>query len=523
MSDSISTKLALKHPRSDGTASSIHTIDSEGEADVVIRQSALGSKRVKPTSAQQPSSERDNGDSSDDEPLINRLMARSYAKKGLKWLNATNPSNQICRVRQASDCVPTEAPSAVSTALAQEHHNRLEVFDGYNSTLRKYSTPSPSNRSVYGERSNLIPAFKSAAAYPGSAIISGTISTTTDLHPHSRRANALASSFTPSTHQRVPTPDRVFTNMRLSEVNKLIMSMPAFEAETRCKASKNDWKKAKRGLMQNENAVKECFGEDDEDEADSDMAKDRDLGLVNADVGSEDVDYDETNENPRSVKLHYGSGNKHAGCEREGPLTECSGYELAVSQSAVEEMSLEDKCKVNHFVSDIHPSRSTALNQAPASVLSQLRTGRAADSSPATISVDTSNVIDLTEDDDTDPPKPEVSKVNFERETAFLSTFNSRWWVSGYTIRTAIIEINASLGPSIMRFSQEEGTTHLRSLNAQGKLAIRHELVYHLDQDPGPDALATPVKGNFSMTTQNQHFVKDFEGQELETVPESLF
>lgn len=38
-----------------------------------------------------------------------------------------------------------------------------------------------------------------------------------------------------------------------------------------------------------------------------------------------------------------------------------------------------------------------------------------------------------------------------------------------------------------MRFSQEEGERRLRCLAAQGKLAIRHELVYHLEQDPGPN------------------------------------
>lgn len=83
-------------------------------------------------------------------------------------------------------------------------------------------------------------------------------------------------------------------------------------------------------------------------------------------------------------------------------------------------------------------------------------------------------------------------KAAQKREAVFLSAFQQRWWPRGWTLRAAVGEVNATVHPSTKKFSPEEGELQLRNLAAQGKLAIRHDHVYHPDQDPGPEAPPPP-------------------------------
>lgn len=143
-------------------------------------------------------------------------------------------------------------------------------------------------------------------------------------------------------------------------------------------------------------------------------------------------------------------------------------------------------------------------------VQQQSHIGRTAHSTPAT------EIIDLTEDEPlpaspktplpmnrnnnpsladhlfreshSPPPPPELPEVTAEREAVFLRGLNTQWWAGGNSFAAATRSINAALRPGIPQFSKVEGKQRLHSLFAQGKLAIRHELVYHLDCDPGADA-----------------------------------
>lgn len=85
-------------------------------------------------------------------------------------------------------------------------------------------------------------------------------------------------------------------------------------------------------------------------------------------------------------------------------------------------------------------------------------------------------------------PPPERPETTAKREAVFLEGFNTQWWAGGFSFRAAILSVNATLRLSTPRFSEVEGRRRLESLFAQGKLAIRHDLVYHLDCDPGIDA-----------------------------------
>lgn len=85
-----------------------------------------------------------------------------------------------------------------------------------------------------------------------------------------------------------------------------------------------------------------------------------------------------------------------------------------------------------------------------------------------------------------------------------MQGFKSKYWIGGFSIRDAILEVNAGKRLSVMRFNQEEGERYLRSLADQGKLAIRHGLVYNLEQDPRPNAPRRQVLKKSKSTTAFQ-------------------
>ncbi|KAJ4337336.1 hypothetical protein N0V95_008367 [Ascochyta clinopodiicola] len=78
------------------------------------------------------------------------------------------------------------------------------------------------------------------------------------------------------------------------------------------------------------------------------------------------------------------------------------------------------------------------------------------------------------------------------REAEFMRSFKTKYWLGGFSIRDAILEVNAGNRLFTMCFTQEEGVRRLHSLAGQGKLVIENELVYHLDQAPAP--IAPPLK-----------------------------
>lgn len=55
---------------------------------------------------------------------------------------------------------------------------------------------------------------------------------------------------------------------------------------------------------------------------------------------------------------------------------------------------------------------------------------------------------------------------------------------------SAIGEVNAGLSARTLAFTEKEGKRRLHSLSGQGRIAIRDELVYHANQDPGTHAFS---------------------------------
>ena len=153
--------------------------------------------------------------------------------------------------------------------------------------------------------------------------------------------------------------------------------------------------------------------------------------------------------------------------------------------------------------------------------------------------ISASNVIDLTEDQPTavqpatpqhndlsladrlfpKSPSPPVSseraEVARERETAFMHGFDTQWWMGGKTYRATIVHVNAALQNNVARFTEAEGMRRLRSLFAKGKLAIRHDLVYHLDEDPGVEApRPAPLQGR-EYVSSSQRLLRDLRQAEF--------
>lgn len=88
------------------------------------------------------------------------------------------------------------------------------------------------------------------------------------------------------------------------------------------------------------------------------------------------------------------------------------------------------------------------------------------------------------------PPPAERPEYTQKREAQFAKGLSVHLWLGGLSIRATILTINAALQPSIPKFSVDEGNRRIRTFVGQGKLALRHDLVYHPDCDPGPDAPA---------------------------------
>jgi hypothetical protein len=114
------------------------------------------------------------------------------------------------------------------------------------------------------------------------------------------------------------------------------------------------------------------------------------------------------------------------------------------------------------------------------------------------------------------PASTESPEYTKQREEEFMKGFNRKYWLLGFLFRDTLSKFNAGIDLSITRFSQEEGERRLRSLVAQGKLAIRHELVCHLEQDFGPNTpRPSEVKKNKPAPTNPAPKIKE----ELEKSP----
>ncbi|KAF1363395.1 hypothetical protein EJ07DRAFT_152211 [Lizonia empirigonia] len=369
---------------------------------------------------------------------------------------------------------------------------------------------------------------------------------------------------TSSIRRRVPTPDRLFTNMSISNINELILAMPRVEAEEARRRAKKKKKTQTVASLQGRSAKKagpprkhgsikrmetnangsveagkqheniEMTDDDDDDGAGlgvqmQDMPGDDDLDLIDAEGGSEEA------EDKCSIGIETLAG-VEAGNESDNTLADFED-ELAVSPTGAKTKRMNDKISLSKVqvwldsmpvANSLLPVKSSnaakTLSQSKAPVQTST-IDRAARATPA------SSIIGLTDDEPyaSAPPqekrrsgptvtasvtasallqpaaassapceRPEHTKT---RKAEFMQGFKAKYGIGGFSIRDAILEVNAGKRLSVTRFNQEEGERYLRSLADQGKLAIRHELVYNLEQDPGPNAPPPhPVKKRKSTT-----------------------
>lgn len=185
----------------DGSFSRPYVLDSDNEEDAQIhlsRSTHTKRSRIAPHPVQLQTTE-----SSDDEPLINRIAARKSARCAL-------PAYDEQAARLAPAVLDPHIPDA--TPLLSSLNDNGDK-DSTKTSAYEARTPSASKPSVYGEQTNLIPAFQSVSRY-------------TSL-PSGQPSSSALSSMLP----RVPTPERLFTNMRLRDVNKLILTVGKLEGE----------------------------------------------------------------------------------------------------------------------------------------------------------------------------------------------------------------------------------------------------------------------------------------------------
>lgn len=272
MSTSASSKPTPKRSGGNGTASSPYAIDSDSDDDP-IKKRTYESKRIKSVRSRQLLLGNNNAESSDDEPLINRLATRSFPRNGLAESKPRNSSNKLKGVLH--DREASAASSATLVAPAELHHNSRKSVSIYNSPAKELLTPSPSKRSIYGEQTNLISVFRNDTAVSRPGLSHATPSSPATSQP--RRAPFPLSSLIPSPSKRVPTPDRLFTRMRLIDFNKLLHVVDSY-AEEGARGSTNTKrkKKTRSRLVKSGSAsrISSEKGEDDEVETDFEIARD---------------------------------------------------------------------------------------------------------------------------------------------------------------------------------------------------------------------------------------------------------
>ncbi|KAF2621111.1 hypothetical protein BU25DRAFT_495981 [Macroventuria anomochaeta] len=451
---------------------------------------------------------------SDDEPLIDRVKARSHKQPETDTKMYPGAAPRADGDVEKSPDVPA-APSCLSPSYNAIYHTSRDdktLFTGADTPEDLSSTTLMLQNSVYGEKASLTPAFESVSSAP---------------------SNPYAGSF--EGFRRVPSPDRLFTNMRLQDVNKLILAMGRADRKrgaAKRSAQKNKAEKGKGkvgGKGKDEKKVELLLNADAaEDMPMADGCPDE-VGVE----APENVEMDDS-DGFNGTGVHAGGDADEERVDSDDTMGGDKDDECAASPAAAKKLRMVE-------VPDFEP-RASALNEAitkasKASAKRETCIRRAARSTPAT------EITNLTEDEPTElpptiphtitksavsladqlflePPSPlppsECPKGAVKREADFLKGFNTHWWAGGLSHRAAIQSVNAALRSSIPRFSEEEGRFCLRSLFAQNKLAIRHDLVYHQDCDPGANAPPpTPLKER-QYISPSQQLARDLRRVEMQ-------
>src|SRR5690242_18946555 len=267
MSTSASSKPAPKRSGGNGTASSPYAIDSDSD-DEPTKKRTYDSKRMKYAKSPQLLLENDNAESSDDEPLINRLAARSSPRNGLAESKARTFSEKLEGVLY--DREPSAASSAIPVAPVELHRNCRKFVGGYNSPAKELLSPYPSKRSIYGEQTNLTSVFRNTTAVSRPGLPHATDSSPATRQPP--RASPPLSNLIPSPCRRLPTPDRLFTRMRLIDFNKLVEVVDSYaEKGARGKSNMKRKGKTRSGLVKSGPASRILSEKEEDDEVETEF------------------------------------------------------------------------------------------------------------------------------------------------------------------------------------------------------------------------------------------------------------
>ncbi|KAJ4365353.1 hypothetical protein N0V95_000500 [Ascochyta clinopodiicola] len=451
-----SSSSTIKRPRNDGTSTSPVLIDSDDNDETPAQRSAPSSKRTKTNRAAIAPSKSWKSDTSDNEPLIDRLKMQTSTSSKKKV--ADSMSQFVSHLKTPSSLHSTVAAESAQPSPDYDRNLNTNAQNVGHVELPTRQTPvTPATiGSVYGRKTNLTSAFKSASS---------------GVKPASR-PNHFATNFL--SLRKVSSPDRKFTNMRLKEVNKLILAVG------KAKGGNNDRSPDAEGRTQRElQDSGEIF-----EELPVFQSIEMPEEVVMTDVGSpggfemfSDADVDGTDDESDSTMV--------ADSEDEYNASPVAAGESRMGKEVIEIFYISQQ---------------------------QSRVSRAARLTPATEVIE---VIDRTEDEPvaqqtltrptaqsenlsladrlfpkspTPPPPPERPETTATREAAFLRGFKTQWWDGGLSLFAATRTVNAALAPRIPQFSEQEGKHRLLALFAKKAVAIRHGLVYHPDCDPGPDA-----------------------------------
>lgn len=563
------SKAAPKRSRTDeGTKSSPYVIDSDNEdaphlqlarkrnkSSRILHDHAQTAQQVPmPTASQAVEDE-----SSDDEPLIARMQARgSGVVRGVIPADLRSPPGEYGDSAKSSPraAVSRPAPQSALAMSVPPPNDKLRIVSALSSPVRapaladtpsSFSPLSQTSFPLCGEQTNLKSAFESLSKTP----VSKAPTVLSPRAPKAAAANSFDESATRigpspltsangsplSLRRRVPTPDRLFTNMSVSNFNKLILTMPRVRTEdSRIGAKKRAYTTA---LLKGNSAKKtgprkrsgsgKRMGTSATGRVKATgkfvgtvMTGEDDLDLVSTEVSAMEAADHRFTGTRNDMSAEFGENNNSLIESEDGlPVTRTvtktktsDQVHMSLSSRIAQLTSLQTlPSQVQVLLDSVPAVKNPLLFQfsGATNVLAKPIThAQASDVSRASHATPVSSTIDLTDDEAYAPApsqgdsrsspalpepatalsasteRPEHTKL---REEEFMRGFKTKYWLGGFSFRDTLLEVNAANPLSIMRFSQEEGERRLHSLAGQGKLAIRHELVYHLEEDPG---LAAP-------------------------------
>ncbi|KAJ8109493.1 hypothetical protein OPT61_g7414 [Boeremia exigua] len=457
--------------RFDGTISSPYIIGSDSDEDedgAFVPASRV--KRTKLADDVQVVEEIDS-DTSDDKPLLDRLE---------KWKAMKHAEAQKSGAGEVF--VSTSSSSASLRTDSRSVHNRGSNTSEDGRFHSGLATPKSLKGLTYGKRANLTPTFKDIRSVATEA---------------SSRTSTIAD--TPTYPRRVPTPDRLITNMRLKDLNNLVVSMGRIEKKktsrvARAKKPVN----AKTKLNDRTKAGAKAFEESKVDMLDSNISQ---SGVYAARKDGDQIKMSDDNLDKAMVDpVDYSD---HEEYSSEGTLAADSEDEL-ISPATAKEMRMSRLVRRTKAA----PGRRRLFNgfALPGSTP---RIGRVARETPA------SDIIDLTNEElastpvlllppqetsslahqlfpksPSPPLSTEKTEYTLDREKIFMKAFSTHWWAGGFSVSGAIKTVNTGLPAQTLPFGEEEGKRRLQSLSSQGKLALQNNTVYHLYQSP--HVIATP-------------------------------